>query len=90
MKKRLSELRNLGPVTERQLHEIGIRTEADLRAMGSIEAWHRLKFVFGRHINFLALLALEGALLDCDWRTLPPERKAELDRFRKQKRALST
>ncbi len=83
--RRLSDLRNLGPVTERQLREIGITTEAELRAMGSVEAWHRLKFVFGRNINYIALLALEGALLDCDWRALPPDREAELRQFRKAK-----
>jgi DNA transformation protein len=85
MKRRLSDLRNLGPVTERQLREIGITTESELREVGSVEAWHRLKFVFGRQINYIALRALEGALLDCDWRALPPEREAELRQFWKTK-----
>jgi len=87
MTRRLSSLRNLGPVTERQLREIGIATEAELRRIGSVEAWHRLKFVFGRHINVIALLALEGALLDCDWRALPPEREAELRRVAAAKKS---
>lgn len=80
----LSDLRNLGPVTERQLHETGIHDEAELRKEGSIAVWHRLKFVFGRRINIIALFALEGALLDCDWRRLPPEREAELRRAAKK------
>jgi hypothetical protein len=35
---RISALRNLGPVMERLLAEIDVRTEADLRRLGAIEA----------------------------------------------------
>jgi DNA transformation protein len=78
--KQLSELRNLGPVMERWLHEVGIETIDDLRALGAVESWRRIKFAFGRHVTVIALLALEGALVDCDWRALPEGRAADLRR----------
>jgi DNA transformation protein len=78
----IRQMRNLGPVMERRLREIGIETEDDLRALGSIATWRRLRFVFGRDVSVIALHAMEAALLDCDWRHLPPEVKARLDRER--------
>ncbi|MCW5699058.1 MAG: TfoX/Sxy family DNA transformation protein [Rhodospirillales bacterium] len=77
---RLSDLRNLGPVTVRWLGEVGIETADDLRCLGALDAWRRIKFAFGRRVAVNALLALEGALLDCDWRALPEERAKELRR----------
>jgi DNA transformation protein len=65
---------------ERRLAEIGVKHEDDLRAMGAVEVYRRLRFVFGREVSIIALLAMEGALPDCDWRRLPPEVKARLDR----------
>ena len=41
---RISELRNLGPVSERQLAEIGIADAEALRAAGATEAYARLKW----------------------------------------------
>ena len=79
MERRISEMRNLGPVMERQLREIGVETERDLRELGSITAWHRLRFLFGQEISLTALHAMEAALLDCDWRHLAPEVKARLN-----------
>ena len=78
MDRRISEMRNLGPVMERRLREIGVESERDLCELGSIAAWHRLRFVFGQEISLTALHAIEAALLDCDWRHLAPEVKARL------------
>jgi DNA transformation protein len=69
----LRGLKNLGPASERQLSEVGIRTEAELRAIGAVPAWRRLKFRFPREITTVMLYALEGALRDCAWNRLPPE-----------------
>ncbi len=41
-------MRNLGPVMERQLAEVGIASEEELRAAGSVEAFARLRFAFPR------------------------------------------
>ncbi|MFY8107296.1 MAG: TfoX/Sxy family DNA transformation protein [Elstera sp.] len=73
-----SSLRNLGPRTDAMLREVGIETVAELRALGAEEAWHRLRFRFGRQVTRVALYALEGALSDRDWRHLPEERLAAL------------
>ena len=80
MPRTISPMRNLGPVMERRLREIGIEDEDDLRAMGALEAYRRLRFVFGREISVIALHAMEVALLGCDWRRLPPEVKDRLER----------
>lgn len=78
--KRLSEMRNLGPVSERQLIEADICTPEDLRALGAVAAWQQLRFVFGRRISRNFLYAIEGALRGCDWRQLPADVKTELNR----------
>lgn len=76
-----SALPNLGPYSDEQLREIGVATAGDLRALGSIEAWRRLRFRFGaRRVNLLFLYALDGALTGHDWRRLPAGRKEELRR----------
>jgi hypothetical protein len=56
----IAELRNLGPVTQRRLAEVGIATEAELRRVGAEEAWRRLRFAFGKDVTLNALYALEG------------------------------
>lgn len=73
-----SSLPNLGPVSERWLAEIGIHTAADLKSMGAEAAFHRLRFVFGQRITLNALYSLEGAVIGCDWRSIPENRKQEL------------
>ena len=76
--RRIGLLPNLGPVTERQLAEIGVADEEALRALGAVEAWRQLKFRFAREMNAVGLYALEGALRDCHWNALPPDVKAAL------------
>nr|WP_045776569.1 TfoX/Sxy family protein [Elstera litoralis] len=73
-----SSLRNLGPKTDRMLREVGVETADELRALGAEEAWHRLRFRFGKQVTLIALYALEGALTDRDWRHLPEARRVEL------------
>ena len=74
------ELRNLGPKSRQWLAEIGITDAAELRALGAVEAYARLRFRFGRAITRNMLHALAAALAGVDWRELSPEHKAELDR----------
>lgn len=78
MTQALSDLRNLGPVTQGMLIEAGIADADALRAVGAVVAYRRLRFVFGPRVSRNALYAMDAALCDCDWRTLPPERKAAL------------
>jgi DNA transformation protein len=74
------ELRNLGPRSTAALAEIGIFTENQLRDLGAVEAYARLRFRFGKSVSRNMLHALAAALADIDWRQLTQEHKAELDR----------
>lgn len=78
MSRPIAEMRNLGPATARMLAEVDIDGEDALRRLGAIEAYHRLKFRFGRHVTLLAHYAVEAALRDCDWRSLEPAVRDDL------------
>ncbi|MGB3609547.1 MAG: TfoX/Sxy family protein [Cellvibrio sp.] len=73
----LLQLKNLGMASVNILHAIGINTYADLRRVGAVEAYRRIK---ARHINVskVMLYALQGALMDVHWNDLPPEMKTQL------------
>lgn len=73
-------MRNIGPKSRAWLSEIDIRSLEDLRAIGAVEAYARLRFRFGRQITRNMLHGLAAALADVDWRHLSPEHKRELDR----------
>ncbi len=75
---RIQDMRNLGPAMDKWLAEVEIYTAEDLQEIGVIEAYHRLKFRFGKEITLNALYAMHAALLDCDWRELQPETKTQL------------
>jgi DNA transformation protein len=74
----VSDLRNLGPVTARRLAEIDVDTLGDLAGLGSVEAYARLRFRFGRQVTLNALYALEAALRDVDGRSLSAADKRAL------------
>ena len=72
-----AKLRNIGPKSAAQLRQVGVRTIDDLRALGSLEAFVKLKRAgFKPSLNLL--YSLEGALLDCHWQQVPEERRSEL------------
>lgn len=71
-------LPGIGPVTQGWLKEVGIRTESELRSIGAVEAYRRLKFMVPRQANLNALYALEAALRGCHWLDLPQDVKASL------------
>lgn len=71
------KLRNIGPKSAAQLRQVGVRTLDDLRALGSLEAFIKLKRAgFKPSLNLL--YSLEGALLDCHWQQVPEERRSAL------------
>jgi DNA transformation protein and related proteins len=74
------DMRNIGPKSRAWLAEIDISSLDDLREIGAVEAFARLRFRFGRKITRNMLHALAAALADIDWRQLSPQHKAELDR----------
>ena len=80
MSRELRSLKNIGPVSARQLQEVGIGSARMLRRLGSLVAYRRLKHAFPREVTLVMLYALEGARLNCHWNRLPPGRKAALRR----------
>jgi DNA transformation protein len=76
----IEDLANLGPATARRLAEIGVHDEVQLRKIGAVQAYARLKFIFGKVINLNALYALDAALTDTHWRAMTDARKRLLRR----------
>ena len=74
----IDTLPGIGPVTQSRLAEAGIRSVDDLRSMGAVEAYRRLKFMLPRQVSLNALYALEAALRGCHWLDLPQDVKAAL------------
>ncbi len=78
MARLISEMRNLGPRMQSMLGEVDILDEDDLRAVGAVDAWHRLRFRFGGRVNLMALYAMSAALQDKPWRAVSAEEKEDL------------
>lgn len=74
----VSDLKNLGPVTARLMCEVGIETERQLRAIGPVAAYCRLKHMAPRQITLVCLYALQGALSDIHWNKIPAPQKEAL------------
>ncbi len=69
---------NIGPKSAQWLEAVGIQTEADLEALGAVEAYRRVKAAFPGRVSLNLLWALQGALLDLPWNELPQAMKDKL------------
>ena len=70
---------SLGPVCRRWLEGIGVRTVADLRAMGAVEAFGRVRAREGPHAATRNLLyGLHAALAGVHWMTVDEATKVRL------------
>jgi DNA transformation protein len=79
---KLSNLPNIGQEVERQLNEVGIRTENELKIIGSMQAWLKIKSI-DESACINRLYALEGAIQGISKKELTLERKDELKEFYK-------
>ena len=71
------KLRNIGPKSMAWLRQTGVRSLDDLKAVGSLAAYVRVKRAgFKPSLNLL--YALEGAILDCHWQEIPDDRRSAL------------
>lgn len=70
-------LRNLGPRSEQLLAAVGITTLAQLRRLGSVSAYARVKRAQG-NVSLNLLWALEGALTDLPWQVVAREHRTSL------------
>ncbi len=71
------KIRNVGPKSAAWLRQVGIRTEADLRAIGAVAAYRKVK-VAGFKPTLNLLYSMAGAEDDCHWTQLSDDRKASL------------
>lgn len=71
------KLRNVGPKSAAWLRQVGVRTQADLEALGAVDAFIKVKRA-GFRPSLNLLYALEGALLGCHWQQVPEDRRGEL------------
>lgn len=82
------KLRNIGPIVAVKLINAGIDTPEKLRKLGAKEAYMRILRSGGFCGKFHAayLYALEGAIIDCDWREIPEETKKEFKAYTEELR----
>lgn len=76
----LSKLPNIGTELEKQLNDVGITTEEELRKVGSREAWLRI-LQRDSSACIMRLSALEGAIQGVRWHYLDSETKKSLKEF---------
>ena len=76
----LTSMRNIGKEMARKLTAVGIGSPEELLGAGSKEAFFRLKTVFPQ-VCLVHLYALEGAIQDVEFNSLPEDKKRELKEF---------
>ena len=76
----LARMKNLGPISAARLRAVGIDSPEELRRVGAVEAYVRLKETHPFDISVVFLYALHGAVTDTDWRQLSESTRARLRR----------
>lgn len=76
----LTSMMNLGKEMERKLKSVDISSCEELMAVGSKEAYRRLKILYP-NICLVHLYCLEGAIHQTEYNCLSPEVKRELKAF---------
>ena len=76
----LNTLKNIGKEIERKLKAVGISTAEELKAVGSKEAFIRLK-LRDPYVCLVHLQALEGAVSDMEYNQLQEDVKQNLKAY---------
>lgn len=71
------KLRNIGPKSAAWLRQVGLRSLEDLAAIGTVEAYMKVRRA-GFKPSLTLIYAMEGALLDCHWQDVPEARRQAL------------
>lgn len=79
--KQLTELPNIGAILLKKLNQIGVKTESDLKEMGSENAIVKISTIENSGACINMLYALEGAIQGIRWHNLSKDRKKELNDF---------
>ena len=74
----LEGLPNIGPALARDLVAAGVRSPAQLRAIGAKTAWARVRDVNPERDCASSLLALEGAVRGVRWMSIQPAERRQL------------
>ena len=75
----IENLMNIGPKVAEGLAEIGIETEYQLREMGAVEAFCRMRMVDPKWNHKMLLYALHGALIGVNCLQLDEDIKRNLN-----------
>jgi DNA transformation protein len=75
----ISNLRNLGPRVEEYMAKAGIYSAEELRVIGYLQGYLRVRALQPKIMNRMALYAIYGALSDQDCMRLPREIKDALE-----------
>jgi DNA transformation protein and related proteins len=73
-------MKNLGPISAARLRAVGIDSPEELRRIGAVEAFLRLRRGHPFDISLVFLYALHGAVTDTDWHQLSESTRARLRR----------
>ncbi len=76
----LTCMKNIGKELERKLMSVGIDSPEALGEMGAKHAFFKLKEVYPQ-VCLVHLYALEGAIRDIDFNSLPENTKKDLKQF---------
>ena len=76
----LLSMMNIGREMEKKLRSVGICSAEELMAVGAEEAFARLKEQYPQ-VCLVHLYALEGAVCNLEFNSLPENRKKELKEF---------
>lgn len=79
----MQKIVNIGFVLKKQLHDIGINTIDELKKIGSKNAWLKIKEI-DSSACYNRLCALEGAIRNIKWHSLPIDIKEDLKEFYKK------
>ena len=74
---RLSNLKNIGEVSEKMLNSIDVFTKEDILELGPVTIYFILKSR-GFDVSMNMVYALQGAIMDLHWNELPSDVKNDL------------
>lgn len=83
----LEDAPNIGSVLAAELRAAGIETVDQLRAVGGIEAWERIRLINPERDCASSLLALVGAVQGRRWMSIEPDERKRMREYAAGRRA---
>lgn len=74
----VEDLKNIGGASADYLHDVGVHTLEDLKKMGVVEAFVKVKRRHHHKVDKVFLYAMQGALMDVHWNAISDEMKSDL------------